>query len=759
MSYEDFLARKLITAPAVGLSDVPPLNPMLFPFQRDIVSWSLRRGRSAIWADCGMGKTPMQLEFAQHIPGDVLILSPLAVSQQTCREAEKFGIVASYARKPEQIAHRITVTNYEMLERFDVSRFTGVVLDESSILKAYDSKTRAQIIEAFAKTPFKLAATATPAPNDYMEIGNHAEFLNVMTRTEMLATFFTHDGGDTSQWRLKGHAESEFWRWLASWAVMLRKPSDLGYSDDGFTLPELEIRQCVVESAAKAQDGMLFAMPAATLQERIAARRASVGNRVEQCAEIVNMLPDDQWVVWCDLNAESDALAKSIIGAVEVRGSDSIEHKEQAMADFASGKARVIVSKPSICGFGMNWQHCANMAFVGLSDSYEQFYQAVRRCWRFGQKSKVRVHVITAATEGAVVANIQRKEADAARMAQNMVKHMASINESNIRGTARMRDEYQTNVTEGKGWTAYQGDCVEGVQAMPDDSIDFSIFSPPFASLYTYSNSARDMGNSKDDAEFFEHFAFLTQELFRVTKPGRLLSFHCMDMPTSKARDGVIGVRDFRGELIRCFEASGWVFHSSVVIWKDPVTAMQRTKALGLLHKTIRKDSAMSRQGLPDYLVTMRKPGVNAEPIAHNAADFTVDEWQQLASPVWASASGEYTDGFLKLCGPYAGDRCGIDPTETLQRDEARDQKDERHICPLQLEVIRRAIRLWTNPGDLVLSPFMGIGSEGYCALQMGREFTGIELKASYYRVACDNLKRAEVSQQNLFSTATEDAV
>jgi hypothetical protein len=504
---------------------------------------------------------------------------------------------------------------------------------------------------------------------------------------------------------------------------------------------------------------MLFAMPAATLQERIAARRASVGNRVEQCAEIVNMLPDDQWVVWCDLNAESDALAKSIIGAVEVRGSDSIEHKEQAMADFASGKARVIVSKPSICGFGMNWQHCANMAFVGLSDSYEQFYQAVRRCWRFGQKSKVRVHVITAATEGAVVANIQRKEADAARMAQNMVKHMASINESNIRGTARMRDEYQTNVTEGKGWTAYQGDCVEGVQAMPDDSIDFSIFSPPFASLYTYSNSARDMGNSKDDAEFFEHFAFLTQELFRVTKPGRLLSFHCMDMPTSKARDGVIGVRDFRGELIRCFEASGWVFHSSVVIWKDPVTAMQRTKALGLLHKTIRKDSAMSRQGLPDYLVTMRKPGVNAEPIAHNAADFTVDEWQQLASPVWASASGEYTDGFLKLCGPYAGDRCGIDPTETLQRDEARDQKDERHICPLQLEVIRRAIRLWTNPGDLVLSPFMGIGSDGYCALQMGREFTGIELKASYYRVACDNLKRAEVSQQNLFSTATEDAV
>ncbi len=757
-NYDQFLAKKLITAPAVGLSEVPPLNPMLFPFQRDIVRWALRRGRAAIWADCGMGKTPMQLEFAQHVPGDVLILAPLAVSQQTIREAGKFGITASYARKPDDIAQRITVTNYEMLEHFDVSRFAGVVLDESSILKAYDGKTRTQIIESFAKTPFKLAATATPAPNDYMEIGNHAEFLNVMSRTEMLATFFTHDGGDTSQWRLKGHAESEFWRWLASWAVMLRKPSDIGYSDAGFILPELEIRQCVVESGAEAQDGMLFEMPAATLQERIAARRSSIEDRVERCAEIVNTMPNDQWVVWCDLNAESAALTKSIIGAVEVKGSDSIEHKEQAMADFASGKARVIVSKPSICGFGMNWQHCANMAFVGLSDSYEQFYQAVRRCWRFGQKSKVRVHVITAATEGAVVANIQRKEADAERMAENMVKHMASINESNIRGTERMRDEYRTNVTEGKGWTAYHGDCVEGVHAMPDNSIDFSVFSPPFASLYTYSNSTRDMGNSKDDEEFFEHFAFLVGELLRVTKPGRLLSFHCMDMPTSKARDGVIGVRDFRGELIRCFEAAGWVFHSSVVIWKDPVTAMQRTKALGLLHKTIRKDSAMSRQGLPDYLVTMRKPGVNAEPIAHTAADFTVDEWQQLASPVWASANGEYTDGFLKLCGPYNGDRCGIDPTETLQREEARDSRDERHICPLQLEVIRRAIRLWTNPGDLVLSPFMGIGSEGYCAIQMGREFAGIELKASYYRVACDNLRRAEQSQRDLFTGCEEAA-
>lgn len=467
----------------------------------------------------------------------------------------------------------------------------------------------------------------------------------------------------------------------------------------------------------------------------------------------------EPWCIWCNLNSEQEALAKAFGGlAYSVTGSQENDEKEAAILGWIDGQRPIMISKPQIIGFGMNFQHCHNEAFVGLSDSYEQFYQAVRRCWRFGQKHTVNIHVITAATEGAVVANIQRKEADANRMAENMVQHMSSINETNIRGTQRMRDEYRTNVTEGKGWTAYHGDCVDGVQAMPDNSIDFSVFSPPFASLYTYSNSARDMGNCRDDDEFFEHFAFLVGELYRVTKPGRLLSFHCMDMPTSKARDGVIGVRDFRGELIRCFEAAGWVFHSSVVIWKDPVTAMQRTKALGLLHKTIRKDSAMSRQGLPDYLVTMRKPGVNAEPIAHTAADFTVDEWQQLASPVWASANGEYSDGFYKLCGPYDGDRCGIDPTETLQREEARDGKDERHICPLQLEVIRRAIRLWTNPGDLVLSPFMGIGSEGYCALQMGREFAGIELKQSYYGVACDNLKRAEASMGDLFSAAESKA-
>jgi hypothetical protein len=365
------------------------------------------------------------------------------------------------------------------------------------------------------------------------------------------------------------------------------------------------------------------------------------------------------------------------------------------------------------------------MAFVGPSHSYEAFYQAVRRCWRFGQTRPVHVHVVSTDVEAEILANVQRKQADADRMADGMVKHMSEITKAEISGTERQEDTYRTAKQGAGRFDAYLGDCVEGVSGLAPDSVGYTIFSPPFASLYTYSNSPFDMGNVKDDTEFFNQFRFLVSELLRVTIPGRLLSFHCMNMPTSKERDGYIGIRDFRGELIRTFVESGWIYHSEVCIWKDPVTAMQRTKALGLLHKTIRKDSSMSRQGIADYLVTMRKPGINPDRIPHGE-DLPVSLWQQYASPVWMD----------------------INPSDTLQRESAREEADERHVCPLQLEVIRRAMHLWSKPDDLVLSPFMGIGSEGVAALRMGRRFVGYELKASYYKQAVANLSAAEMEQQ-----------
>jgi DNA modification methylase len=418
--------------------------------------------------------------------------------------------------------------------------------------------------------------------------------------------------------------------------------------------------------------------------------------------------------------------------------------------DFQSGKIRVIVSKGSIFGFGMNFQNCHQVVFVGMSHSYEQYYQSIRRCWRFGQTETVNAYLVYDWAEGAVIENIRRKDTDATVMADAMVEIMKANTLEQLKQVQRNVAPYVETVTSGDAWQAYQGDCVEGVKRLDDNSVHYSIFSPPFASLYTYSNSDRDMGNCKTGDEFAAHFAYLIKELHRVIMPGRLVSFHCMNLPSSKTRDGVIGLKDFRGQMIALFEAQGFVFHSEVCIWKDPVTAMQRTKAIGLLHKQVVKDSAMSRQGIPDYLVTMRKRGDNTEPVAGKLADFagedgprvtsddtrnSINIWQRYASPVWMD----------------------INPSDTLQFRNARDNDDERHICPLQLDVIRRGIQLWSNPGDVVLSPFMGIGSEGHVALEMGRGFVGFELKPSYYECAVKNLAAAAkgTDQHSLFAEAT----
>ena len=736
--YAGFLTIKRLAAPAAGFTVAPETLPAaLFPFQRDIVRWALRRGRAAIFAGTGLGKTALQLAWAESVcrqtGGDVLILAPLAVAEQTVREGAKFGITVRHAHDGADVKTGITVSNYERLHRFDLARFAGVVLDESSILKSYDGATRTQIIEAFDRTPYRLACTATPAPNDYTELGNHAEFLGVMSRVEMLSMFFVHDGGSTQDWRLKGHAEADFWRWVASWAVMIRTPSDLGYDDGAFALPPLEMGQRTVQ-VDWAPAGMLFGVEATSLTDRRDARRASLAARVAEAAAIVATDPAEPWIVWCDLNAEGDALTAAIPGAVQITGSDPEETKAQRMLGFADGAIRVLVTKPAIAGFGMNWQHCARVVFVGLSDSWEQYYQAIRRCWRFGQRRPVQCYVVTSTAEGAVAANIQRKEQDADRMAAAMVEHMRDLNIEAISGTERQTDDYVPRTESGAGWTLALGDCVDVLRGQADGSVDFSVYSPPFASLYTYSNSPRDMGNCRTHAEFYAHFSYLVRELYRVLKPGRLMSVHCMNLPTSKVRDGVIGLSDFRGDLIRMFEDAGFIYHSEVVIWKDPVTAMHRTKALGLLYKQLRKDSAMSRQGIPDYLVTMRKPGENPDPVTKDPESFPVSLWQRYASPVWMD----------------------INPSDTLQRESAREERDEKHIAPLQLEVIRRAVLLWTNPGDLVLDPFAGIGSTGYVALQEGRRFLGAELKASYFRQAVANVRAAELASQqsDLFSLA-----
>jgi DNA modification methylase len=722
MDYKEFLKTKEFKVESHGFKiNESQINDKLYDFQKAIVRWAVAKGKACIFADCGLGKSFMQLEWGRIVGGKCLILAPLAVSKQTVGEGKKLGIKVNLCESQDDVKDGINITNYEKLHKFDASIFNSVILDESSILKSFNGRYRNLIIESFKKTKYKLACTATPSPNDYMELGNHNEFLGVMSRTEMLSTFFLHDMENTSQWRLKKHAASEFWKWVCSWAIYLRNPEELGYDGKKFVLPELRIHKHILR-LDKPTEGFLIAMEASSLSERRDARKSSISERVEEAKKYVN---GSQSLIWCNLNDEGDTLERELGGSVQVSGDDTDTHKESTMIGFANGEVKTLISKVKICGFGMNYQSCHNMIFVGLSDSFEQYYQAVRRCWRFGQKHPVDVHIILSESETAILKNIERKQEDYNRMAEEMSKNTKDILAGELHQTKRMTESYKTDTQKGDGWTLHLGDCVETIKNIQDESIGMSVFSPPFASLYTYSNSSRDMGNCKKNEEFDNHFSFLVKELYRVLIPGRIVAFHCMNLPVSKEKDGYIGIRDFRGDLIRIFIKEGFIFHSEVCIWKDPVIAMQRTKALGLLHKQIKKDSCMSRMGLPDYVIAMRKPGDNPIRVTHTDEDFPVNLWQKFASPIWDD----------------------IDPGDTLQHRSAREHDDERHICPLQLEVIRRCLFMWSKRGDTILSPFAGIGSEGFEAIKNSRKFIGIELKGSYYNQAVANLKIAEREQ------------
>lgn len=449
MNYREFVANKLSRTGAEGIQKIPALHERHFPFQADLVKWALRRGKAAIFANTGLGKTGMELDWARIISSEsgkpVLILAPLAVAQQTVREAASMGIAATLCRDDANVGPGVNVANYERLHKFDASRFGGVVLDESSIIKHHDAKTLGLLMAAFREIPFKLCATATPAPNDYTELGTHAEFLDICSRSEMLSEYFCHDGGETSVWRLKGHARKAFWGFVATWGAMVRAPSDLGYDDGAFRLPPLKVEHHIIpaDKDVVRKAGLLFAQEASTLSERREARRASIGARVKMCADMVNA-DNEPWIVWCDLNAESKALAELIHGAVEVTGSDDVDVKEMRLADFASGKSgRVLVTKPSIAGFGLNLQRVAKMAFVGVTDSWESWYQAVRRAWRFGQTRPVDVHVFASELEGSVVKNLLRKEADSVKMATELSAETRELVRAEVQGQKQRSEPYQ----------------------------------------------------------------------------------------------------------------------------------------------------------------------------------------------------------------------------------------------------------------------------------------------------------------------------
>jgi DNA modification methylase len=667
--YETFLESKTSYHGSFGIEvSKQKINRMLFPFQKDLTQWSIRKGRAAIFADSGLGKTFMQLEFARLVGKKTIIFAPLTVCKQTVNEAKKLKIDVKYIRSMDDIDSDISITNYEMIDHIKSEYFETVVLDESSILKSINSKTREKLIQAFARTPYRLCCTATPAPNDIAEIANHAEFLGILTREEMLATYFVHD---QDGWRLRGWADNKFYKWLASWGMSICKPSDLGYADDGYDLPKLNIKPIFVESDYRPVDKLFFT-GLSGIGDRAKVRKATIKLKVDVTAKMVNG-SSDQAIIWCGLDAEQRMLEKEIEDAVSVYGSQSPEKKEELIEKFQSGEAKVLITKSSIAGFGMNFQNAHEMYFVGMSDSWEDYYQDIRREYRFGQKYEVNAYIILADIEDEIYSNVMRKEDEAKRMTEQLIANVKEFEKQEIGVSMNKSNGYVTKSEGGKLWRAWMGDSCEKLKEIEPDSIDLSVFSPPFASLYTYSASERDLGNSRNENEFFSHFQFIIKELFRVIKPGRVCAVHVADIPAMLVRDGYIGLKDFSGDVVKEFQKAGWVWDSRIPIDKNQQAQSIRTHSKALTMTQMKKDRSWLRPALPDYILKFRKPGENKVFVAGGMSG---DEWIEIANPTW----------------PNEDDRCaewgawatwyGIRESDTLQGwMSARGSKDERHIC------------------------------------------------------------------------------
>lgn len=743
--YQEFLRTKLHKISECGFAiDKTLIHPKLFEWQKDIVMWAVRKGRCAIFLDTGLGKTFIQLEWARLTDQKTLIIAPLSVARQTVRESKKIGIDISYVRAPLDVGgQRICITNYEMADHFDMSVFGAVVLDESSILKSVGGKTRQVLTELCRDVPFRMCCTATPAPNDYIELGNHTEFLGICTMKEMLATFFINankehtiviedktyrrkgSNKNGTEWRLKHHAEKSFFKWLSSWAITMTKPSDLGYDDNGFILPELKITPIWIQGDYK-PDNQLFFTNLHGISDRANVRKSTSVAKVAKLKEVVNQ-HCGQWIVWCGLDKESKLATDNIEGAVEVKGSDSIEYKTKSIEDFQDGKISIIVSKPKIMGFGLNLQQAHNMVFFGLSDSWETYYQAIRREWRYGQTKPVNVYVIMHEVEAEIYQNIQRKDAMATRLKASLISQIKGYEKGELGLNNQIATDYQEIKVEGDNFTAYLGDSAERLNEIQENSIDLSVYSPPFADLFTYTASERDLGNSRDWSEFFHHYAFIIREVLRVTKPSRLTCVHTSDIPAMAQRDGYIGLRDFPGEVIRAYEKEGWIFTGRAFVQKNPQSQAIRVKSKALLFVQLRKDSSDSRPALVDQILIFKKPGKNVVPITPvDNGELDNETWIEWANGIWL----------------------GIRETDTLQVSKARGSDDEKHICPLQLGTIERCIKLYSNPGETVLTPFGGIGSEAYMALTLKRKVILIELKPEYFSVALSNMRVAEQSRK-----------
>ena len=721
MEYQEFLEKKKTTVSQSGFDMADEeLAPFLFDFQKYCVRRMLKLGKGGIFAGCGQGKTLMQLEWAkrvsEHENRPVLILAPLSVSKQTIAEGVKFGYhIARYTERTDN--DKLIIINYEQIDNIDESLFVGVVLDESSILKNFTGHYRRELTSKFKQTPYKLCCSATPSPNDLNEIGNHSEFLNVLDAQDMRSKWFVREEG-MNNYRLKGHAKSDFYGWISSWAIIFENPADIGFIETGkkFVLPKLNYIEHQIET--KPQDGCLFAQGIVNATNFNAELRKTKHERLELAAKLAKETVG-QVLIWIKQNEEGEILRKLLPESVEVKGSDKDADKERRLLDFADGKIRILISKAKICGYGMNFQKCGTQIFVAPDFSFEDFYQQVRRSYRFGREGEVNIHLIIT---------------DTMQNARNIIEEKQRKFEEMMREINRNVNEHSYGLLEEYAYDEYRddkvflmkGDTTIEIKRIPDNSVDLIIFSPPFSSLFTYSNYIHDMGNNESHEDFFTQYSFLLKELYRILKPGRLMCVHTKDLGVYKNSSGYTGMYDFTGEHTHHVLESGFKLHSKITIFCDPVLEMQRTKTQRLLYKQVTSDSSKTGIGMAEYITIFKKWEGNEadwEPITNlNRDNFPLEVWQKWASPVWMD----------------------IKRTDVLNGKEGTAQGDEKHICPLQLEVIHRLVNLWSNEGEVVFTPFLGIGSEIYMAVKNNRRGIGCELKDSYFATAVQNIKKAE---------------
>jgi DNA modification methylase len=835
VNYQDFLGSKVAMDVERGHAGDVDLNPCLKPHQRAICEWAIRGGNRAIFADFGLGKTLMQIQVVSSLlaeyEGSGLIICPLGVKQEFARDAASFfGITFEYIRSNEEHAtavdrgQRFFITNYERVrdDGIDPNRFTVVSLDEASVLRSFGSKTYQSFLTLFDDIKFKFVCTATPSPNRFKELIHYAGFLGVMDTGQALTRFFKRDSEQAGNLQLYPHKEREFWLWVSSWAAFLTKPSDLGFSDDGYDLPPLRLHEhrLQVDHAKAGFDswgqGKLLRDAAISLQEAAREKRDSLPIRIAKAKAIIGAdSPDRHWIIWHDLEDERHAIQAAFPEAVTVYGTQDLDERERAIADFSDGKFRILATKPIIAGSGCNFQrHCSGAIYLGVNYKFNDFIQSVHRLYRFLQPEPVDIHAIYTESEDAVFATLRKKWQQHVELRERMAEIIRQYGLDNELRASEMRRQMVTDRIEesGRSWTAVNSDCVQEARQLADQSIDLVVTSWPFSDQYEYTPTYNDFGHNAGDGPFFKQMEYLTPEIVRALKPGRLYCVHAKDRMVfgSVSGDGMYSVNEFSDKCVAHLKAQGLRYMGRITIVTDVVRENNQTYRLGWTEQC--KDGTKMGCGMPEYVLLFRKLPTDRtrsyadDPVRHVKTAYTRARWQFDAHGFWRSSGDRFLSPeeirsldfrtLRKIWHQYDGSHIydysqHVELAEALESDgklpssfmlldpvskhpdvwddvvrmrtlntSQSQRRQESHTCPLQLDIVERLIERFSNPGDLVMDPFGGIGTVAYCAVKMGRRGYTIELSPEYHADAVSYLRAVEqnVEMPTLFAAIKESA-